>query len=228
MMKNIRNQISGSCSFRWGDVLRQKGVLFFFLLAYSLSVAAQNKFQVQGKVLDVNDEPLIGATVALKGNTAVGTVADFDGNFVLEVPDRNSVLVVSYLGMTTQEIDVDGRHMIVVVLREDSEMLDEVVVVGYGQQKKASVVGAITQTTGKVLERAAGISDIGAALTGNLPGVITTANRHSRCKLVEQQRAVSARGRNRTPDELGRHQLGTDNFCIEGRFGYRYIWCERS
>ena len=174
MMKNIRNQISGSCSFRWGDVLRQKGVLFFFLLAYSLSVAAQNKFQVQGKVLDVNDEPLIGATVALKGNTAVGTVADFDGNFVLEVPDRNSVLVVSYLGMTTQEIDVDGRHMIVVVLREDSEMLDEVVVVGYGQQKKASVVGAITQTTGKVLERAAGISDIGAALTGNLPGVITT------------------------------------------------------
>ena len=174
MMKNIRNQISESCSFRWGDVLRQKGVLFFFLLAYSLSVAAQNKFQVQGKVLDVNDEPLIGATVALKGNTAVGTVADFDGNFMLEVPDRNSVLVVSYLGMTTQEIDVDGRQMIVVVLREDSEMLDEVVVVGYGQQKKASVVGAITQTTGKVLERAAGISDIGAALTGNLPGVITT------------------------------------------------------
>jgi TonB-dependent Receptor Plug Domain. len=59
-------------------------------------------------------------------------------------------------------------------MSENEEILSEVVVVGYGQQKKASVVGAITQTTGKVLERAAGISDIGAALTGNLPGVITT------------------------------------------------------
>jgi TonB-dependent SusC/RagA subfamily outer membrane receptor len=59
---------------------------------------------------------------------------------------------------------------------EDDNAMGEVVVVGYGQQKKASVVGAITQTTGKVLERAAGISDIGAALTGNLPGVVTTAS----------------------------------------------------
>ena len=76
--------------------------------------------------------------------------------------------------MTPQDVNVNGRSMIVVVLREDSEMLEEVVVVGYGQQKKASVVGAITQTKGEVLERAGGVTDIGAALTGNLPGVITT------------------------------------------------------
>lgn len=67
-----------------------------------------------------------------------------------------------------------SKGLFKVVLEDDTKQLEEVVVVGYGQQKKASVVGAITQTTGKVLERAAGISDIGAALTGNLPGVITT------------------------------------------------------
>ena len=78
--------------------------------------------------------------------------------------------------MTPQDVKVNGRTMIVVVLREDTEVLDEVVVVGYGQQKKASVVGAITQTSSKVLERAGGVSDLGSALTGNLPGVVTTAS----------------------------------------------------
>lgn len=97
---------------------------------------AQNGVVVKGKVLDANDEPLIGAAIVLKGNTNVGTVADFDGNFTLEVPNRNSVLTVSYLGMTPQDVKVNGRTMIVVVLREDTEVLDEVVVVGYGQQKK--------------------------------------------------------------------------------------------
>ena len=100
-------------------------------------------------------------------------MADFDGNFTLEVPDKNAVLTVSYLGMTPQDVKVNGRNMVVVILREDSEMLEEVVVVGYGQQKKASVVGSISQTSGKVLERAGGVSSVGAALTGNLPGVVT-------------------------------------------------------
>ena len=139
----------------------------------NLSAFAQS-FTVKGKVLDANDEPLIGAAIVLKSQSTTGTVADFDGNFTLEVPDKNAVLTVSYLGMTPQDVNVNGRSMIVVVLREDSEMLEEVVVVGYGQQKKASVVGAITQTKGEVLERAGGVTDIGAALTGNLPGVITT------------------------------------------------------
>lgn len=92
------------------------------------------------------------------------------------VPDKDAVLTISYLGMTPQDVKVNGRKVIVVNLREDSEMLEEVVVVGYGQQKKESVVGAITQTKGEVLQRAGGVTDIGAALTGNLPGVITTSS----------------------------------------------------
>ena len=175
-MKNIRQQFLADYSSDKRKGLKSRGILFFFLLMCSLNLAAQGKFTVTGKVLDGNDEPLIGAAIVLKSNTSVGTVADFDGNFTLEVPDGNAVLTVSYLGMAPQDVKVNGRHMIVVTLREDSEMLDEVVIVGYGQQKKESVVGAITQTKGEVLERAGGVADIGAALTGNLPGVITTSS----------------------------------------------------
>ena len=174
-MKNIRQKFIEMFSYdRKKHYLAQIAVFLLLFISGSASLMAQG-FVVNGKVLDSNDEPLIGAAIVLKSQSTVGTVADFDGNFTLEVPDKNAVLTVSYLGMTPQEVKVNGRNMIVVVLREDSEMLEEVVVVGYGQQKKASVVGAITQTTGKVLERAAGVSDIGAALTGNLPGVVTTA-----------------------------------------------------
>lgn len=175
-MKNIRQKFIGKFSLdKKRHILTQINVFFFLLLFGNVSMMAQS-FVVKGKVLDANDEPLIGAAIVLKNQSNVGTVADFDGNFTLEVPNKNAVLTVSYLGMTPQDVKVDGRSTIVVVLREDSEMLDEVVVVGYGQQKKVSVVGAITQTKGEVLERTGGVSDIGSALTGNLPGVITTAS----------------------------------------------------
>lgn len=124
-------------------------------------------------MVDDTGEPLIGATIALKGGSAA-TASDIDGNYSLQVPDlKTAVLKVSYVGYLPQEIKVNGRSTVDVTLQTNAEQLEEVVVVGYGQQKKASVVGAITQTTGEVLERAAGIHDISAALTGNLPGVVT-------------------------------------------------------
>lgn len=172
-MKNIRQKFHENNSSRQKIFLMRSQIFLLLFLFCSVSLMAQNGMLVKGKVLDANDEPLIGAAIVLKGNTNVGTVADFDGNFSIEVPSKNSVLTVSYLGMTSQDVKVNGRKMIVVVLREDTEVLDEVVVVGYGQQKKASVVGSISQTSGKVLERAGGVSSVGAALTGNLPGVVT-------------------------------------------------------
>jgi TonB-linked SusC/RagA family outer membrane protein len=102
-------------------------------------------------------------------------VTDFDGNFQLKVPSEQTTLVISYVGMTTKEVKVGKQRSFKVTLKDDTQ-LEEVVVVGFGQQKKASVVGAITQTTGEVLERAAGIGSVGAALTGNLPGVATIAS----------------------------------------------------
>ncbi len=147
--------------------------LCLFLLFTCLTASAQQGITVKGVVMDDRGETVIGASVSLKGNSSMGTISDIDGNFVLSVPNERTILVVSYIGMKSQEVKVT-RGLIKVILEDDSQQLEEVVVVGYGQQKKASVIGAITQTTGKVLERAAGISDIGAALTGNLPGVITT------------------------------------------------------
>ena len=123
--------------------------------------------------MDTNGETVIGASVVLKSDKTQGTITDLDGNFSLKLPSRESTLVISYVGMTTQEVKATVGQTLHIVLEEDNAQLEEVIVVGYGQQKKASVVGAITQTTGKTLERAAGISNVAQALTGNLPGVIT-------------------------------------------------------
>ena len=142
------------------------------LITCCLSAQAQS-FTAKGVVVDSNGEPVIGAAVALKGNETVGVITDLDGNFSLSVPGPNTVLVVTFIGMETVEVPASSSAMRI-VLQDDTLMLEETIVVGYGQQKKASVVGAITQTTGEVLERSAGISSVGAALTGNLPGVVTT------------------------------------------------------
>lgn len=149
--------------------------LILCLLLISVTAYAQDRIKVTGSVIDSKGETIIGANVTLKGNSSIGTITDIDGNFVLSVP-KNSVLVISYIGMKKKEIKVVDNKKLRIALEDASEQLEEVVVVGYGQQKKASVVGAITQTTGKVLERAGGVADIGAALTGNLPGVVTTAS----------------------------------------------------
>ena len=157
------------------QLIRQTVSAILMLMAFSTTLHAQNSITVKGTVTDASEEPLIGASVVVKGNTSQGTVTDFDGNFTMKVPSESSVLVISYVGMTTQEIKVGKQRSFKITLADDTH-LEEVVVVGYGQQKKASVVGAITQTTGAVLERAGGVSDIGSALTGNLPGVITSSS----------------------------------------------------
>ncbi|MBO7593768.1 MAG: SusC/RagA family TonB-linked outer membrane protein [Salinivirgaceae bacterium] len=148
---------------------KRVAVLLPFLLFSSFAFA--QTIGVSGKVLDEGQNPIPGATIVVKGTTN-GTITAADGQFKLNVGE-GSTLVISYLGYTTKEIKVNGAGPYNIGLSPDVVGLDEVVVVGYGQQKKASVVGAITQTSGATLQRAAGVSNIGAALTGNLPGVIT-------------------------------------------------------
>ena len=158
------------------QLIRRTIPTMLMLFAICVYAHAQNGITIQGTVSDEAGEPLIGVSVVVKGNNHLVTVTDYDGNFTLKVPSESSTIVVSYIGMTSRELKVGSQRRFNITLSDDNSMLEEVVVVGYGQQKKASVVGAITQTTGEVLQRAAGISDIGAALTGNLPGVITTAS----------------------------------------------------
>lgn len=126
------------------------------MMVMCVGALAQSNITITGTVKDSNGEELIGASVVVKGNTSLGTVTDFNGNFQLSVPSENSVIVVSYVGMVTEQFKVEAKRSFNVTLSENNQ-LSEVVVVGYGQQKKASVVGAITQTTGQVLERTGGV-----------------------------------------------------------------------
>jgi TonB-linked SusC/RagA family outer membrane protein len=145
-------------------------------LMTTFSVYAQNGPTVKGIVVDNTGETIIGASVVLKGQTGSGTITDFSGNFTIKVPSESSVLVFSYIGMKPKEVKVGKQRTLKVTLEEDRQVINEVVVVGYGQQKKASVVGAIAQTDAKTLQRTGGVSSLGAALTGNLPGVTTMAS----------------------------------------------------
>ncbi len=172
-MENIIKKLYHAVCFLNRKELQLKRFLFFLTILFSISVFAQNERTVRGVVLDASQNPIIGATVVLKGNTTYGTVTDINGEFRLTIPQGNQILVISFVGMESQEIDVMGKDNITVVLKETEIKLGEVVVVGYGKQKKESVVGAISQTTGQVLERTGGVSNIGAALTGNIPGLIT-------------------------------------------------------
>ncbi len=154
-------------------LLHSIALLLIFIMTSALAARADT---VKGNVTDDTGEPLIGVTVMVVG-TAGGTVTDLDGNYTIQVPNpKKDELRFTYVGMETQTIKVNSKATINVVLKSSDSALEELVVVGYGQQKKASVVGAITQTSGKVLERAGGVSSVGAALTGNLPGVITMAS----------------------------------------------------
>jgi TonB-linked SusC/RagA family outer membrane protein len=140
--------------------------------AFSLPVLAQNSRIVQGLILDAEKNPIVGSTIQVK-QTAISTSSDNQGRFSLSVPTGRRILVVSYVGKASQEVTLGTTNEVVITLKDSTADLDAVVVVGYGRQRKESVVAAITQTTGKVLQRAGGVSNIGAALTGNVPGVIT-------------------------------------------------------
>ncbi len=131
---------------------------------------------VTGRVIDQdNNEGLPGVNILVRGTTT-GTVTDVDGNFRVDVPSSEAVLVFSSIGYAAQEIVVGQNSIINVTMASDVFSLSEIVVVGYGEQKKESIVGAITQTSGEVLQRAGGVSNVGAALTGNLPGVVTMSS----------------------------------------------------
>lgn len=143
--------------------------------AYADALKTQTVMQaitVKGTVVDTNGEPVIGASVLVKG-TSNGTITDIDGNFTLSNV-KPGILVVSYIGYKTNEVNVNGSTPVRVVLTEDSELLDEVVVVGYGTQKKATMTGSVTVVNDKMLESKGTMSSPVQALQGQVPGVIIT------------------------------------------------------
>ena len=118
-----------------------KHLLFLFVFAFSVSIYAQN-VTVTGTITEASTgQPLPGVNLVLK-NTSRGTSTDFDGNFTFNDVPLNSVLVVSYLGFKTQEITITNDQPLSIQLEDDNEALSEVVVIGYGTQRKELVTGA--------------------------------------------------------------------------------------
>ena len=151
--------------------MKNKYFCWLFLLFALISAGANAQVKVEGSVFDEMDNPLIGVSVFTE-NRKAGTVTDVDGHFSITVPNTREILTFSYVGYTTQKVTLKGRKLLKVVLKEDSELLDEVVVVGYGTQKKGSVTGAISQVGNKELKMAPSGS-LSNMLAGRLPGLIT-------------------------------------------------------
>lgn len=128
---------------------------------------------VTGTVVDPTGMPVIGANIMVKGTTN-GTITDMDGNFSLEA-DKDAILVVSYIGFANQEIKVGNQSKLSIALKEDAEALDELVVVGYGQQKKVNMTGSVTAIKTKDLENIP-VSNLSNSLAGRAPGVTITNN----------------------------------------------------
>lgn len=158
------------------SVNRSTGVRrFLFLLVLAVtSTMAWAQGNVSGKVVDATGEPVIGASVVVKGTTT-GAVTDIDGNFSIPNVPRNANLEISYIGFKTQSVSVSGKNAINVTLQEDRQMLDDVVVVGYGVQKKSDVTGAMASVSTEELN-ARPVNNALEALQGKAAGVDITTN----------------------------------------------------
>lgn len=137
----------------------------------SMGASAQEKITVTGTVVDGTGETIIGASVMEVGTTN-GTVTDFDGNFKLQVKNENAQIRISYIGFTSKTVKV-SRTPMNITIDEDNKTLTEVVVVGYGAQKKESVIGAISQVSSKDL-LSTPTANVTQAIAGKIPGVVTT------------------------------------------------------
>ena len=144
------------------------------MLLMPIGLLAQN-IAVKGTVADVTGEPVIGASVKVVGHGTIGTITDFDGNFALEVPAAAKQLEVSYVGMATKKVNITKGAAIKVVLEEDTENLEEVVVVGYGVQKKSDVTGALARVNSAELNTRP-VNNPFEALQGKVAGVDITSN----------------------------------------------------
>lgn len=161
-------------SFKKDNGLKQycrRMLIALLMVFFCGQIQAQTGKTISGTVTDPNGEPLPGVTVIVQG-TSNGTISDLDGKYSITAP-QGATLVFTFIGFDNQVVQVGAGSTYNVKMEESSQQLDEVVIVGYGQQKKASVVGAITQANAETLQRAGGVTSLGQALTGNLPGVVT-------------------------------------------------------
>lgn len=145
-------------------------LLSILLVCVCLYMDAQSRAPIVGRVSDVKGEWMIGVSILEKG-TSNGVITDINGQYSISTSSAQPTLVVSYIGYKTQEVRVGKKNVVDIVLEEDVSALDEVVVVGYGQQRKVSVVGS--QSSIKMSDIKVATGDISSAIAGRIPGVVT-------------------------------------------------------
>lgn len=151
------------------DIWKLLPLLLFFM---PLSVMAQDLITVNGNVVDESGEPLIGCTVQMKGAGATGAVVDLDGNFTLQVP-KNAVLVFSFISYKTQELKAAPQMK--VVMKEDNQVMNEVVVVGYGTMKRSDITGSVVSVKAEDMQQTSA-STMDQMLQGRAAGMQLTSN----------------------------------------------------
>ena len=169
---------SGTVSDYLTQVCENMGLGYVFennyiTLSKKVETVNQDKKKITGKVTDQNGESVIGASVVEKGTTN-GTMTDIDGSFTLEV-ENDAMLQISYIGYRTKEMPVAGKNNILVQLIEDMQALDEVVVVGFGTQKKVNLTGSVAMVKSEVLESRP-VQNVSQALQGVVPGLNLSVN----------------------------------------------------
>ena len=156
------------------NLMKVSGILMIFLTLWGgLSAFAQNR-TISGKVVDTNGDPVIGAAVTVVGNTRIGAATDVNGAFTLNVP-AGATCNVESIGFKSQTFAVGSQSTYNIVLEEDTEMLEETVVIGYGVQKKSDLTGAVASVRGDALQNQS-TADAAAALQGKAPGVHVITN----------------------------------------------------
>lgn len=143
-------------------------------MAASMSSLTFAQSKVTGVVKDSSGEPIIGASVTVKGAQGLGTVTDIDGNFTLSLPSGKKQLLVTYIGFTPQTVDASGKNTFTIVLKEDNKTLNEVVVVGYGTMKKSDLAGATGSMDEKKMKTSI-ITNLDQSLGGRVAGVTSMA-----------------------------------------------------
>ena len=165
--------------------------------APAMASVVQQTIKVSGQVVDQEGQPLIGATIRVKG-AQTGVVTDFDGNFQLDAP-ANATLVVSYVGFKDREIAVRGRAVIeTITMESDSQLLDQVVVVGYGTQKKADLTGSVSIVNADELKRTSN-SNISTMLEGKVAGVSITSDGQPGADPMVRIRGIGTLNGNQAP-----------------------------
>lgn len=153
--------------------LHLRGLLMTLILSFTLAAAGQ--IPVKGLVVDESGEPLIGVTVQEKGMTSNGTATDIEGKFTLNVKNLNATLLLSYVGMENVSYPLKGRNDVKITMKENSDLLDEVVVVGYGTQRKSDITGSVASITEAQMKQSI-VTNADQMLQGKVAGVQVTQN----------------------------------------------------